>query len=99
MPKKRIANGESRMAKSERRKANGEKRIANSRSQRRTMQTIATRAAEAMLRALGGSTILLRVPSGAGAAPSQPGLGLNAPVTDDISIAPAILRDATRVAG
>ena len=63
------------------------------------MQTIATRAAEAMLRALGGTTILLRVPSGAGAAPSQPGLGLNAPVTDDISIAPAILRDAARVAG
>ena len=55
------------------------------------MLTIATRAAEAMLRALGGATIVLRVPAG-NAAPSQPGLGLSAPVTDDIAIAPAILR-------
>ena len=55
--------------------------------------TIATRAAEAMLRALGGSTLLLRVPA-AGAASANPGLGVDAPVTEDITVAPAILRDA-----
>lgn len=59
------------------------------------MQTIATRAAEAMLRALGGTTVMLRIPAGAATTPPNPGLGLNAPVTDDISLAPAILRDAS----
>lgn len=61
------------------------------------MPTIATRAAEAMLRALGGTTIVLRVPAGAATAPANPGLGLNPPVTDDITIAPAILRGVARV--
>lgn len=63
------------------------------------MQTIAIRAAESMLRALGGGAIVLRVPAAMAAASPNPGLGLDAPLTQDVVLSPAVLRDLARVAG
>ena len=63
------------------------------------MQTIAIRAAESMLRALGGGAIVLRVPAAMAAASLNPGLGLDAPLTKDVVLSPAVLRDVARVAG
>lgn len=50
------------------------------------------RAAEAMLRALGGSEIKLRCPVAAASDEQARQLGLEAPATEDISIAPVVVR-------
>src|SRR4051812_22661626 len=50
------------------------------------------RAAEAMLRALGGATITLRCPVAAAQDEQARQLGREAPGTDDISIAPVVIR-------
>lgn len=61
--------------------------------------TFAARAADAMLRALGGAELILRIPSAAippeSAVPA--GLGLTAPMTDDIVVSPAMVRPLDRV--
>ena len=50
------------------------------------------RAAEAMLRALGGAAVTLRCPVAAAKDGLARQLGREAPITDDISIAPVVLR-------
>lgn len=50
------------------------------------------RAAEAMLRALGGSDVCFRVPALSTDASPGDGLGLAAPLTDDVAVAPAVVR-------
>ena len=50
------------------------------------------RAAEAMLRALGGTDVTFRFPVSAAAEQQARQLGLDAPVTQDISISPVVVR-------
>ena len=50
------------------------------------------RAAEAMLRALGGTEVKLRCPVSAAKDPQSRQLGLEAPVTEDIAISPVVVR-------
>lgn len=50
------------------------------------------RAAEAMLRALGGAEVTLRCPTATANDPQARQLGLDAPVTEDLAVAPAIVR-------
>jgi hypothetical protein len=50
-----------------------------------------TRCADAMLRALGGTQIILRV-AAASAGDNDSQLGLTPPVSEDLSLAPAVLR-------
>ena len=49
------------------------------------------RAAEAMLRALGGSEVVFRVHALMSPAASDHGLGLEAPLTDDVAISPVVV--------
>ena len=49
------------------------------------------RAAEAMLRALGGSEVVFRVQAQMSPAESDHGLGLTAPLTEDVAIAPVVV--------
>jgi hypothetical protein len=51
-----------------------------------------TRAAEAMLRALGGTEVKFRCPLAAAKDEQARQLGLEAPVTEDIAIAPVVVR-------
>ena len=53
-----------------------------------------TRAAEAMLRVLGGTEVMLRCPVAAAKDESARQLGLEAPITEDIAIAPVVVRAA-----
>ncbi len=50
------------------------------------------RAAEAMLRALGGGEVVLRCPAAAAANETNRELGLEAPVTEDLTVAPVLVR-------
>ena len=50
------------------------------------------RAAEAMLRALGGTEVKFRCPAAAAKDENARQLGLDAPVTEDIAIAPGVVR-------
>ena len=52
------------------------------------------RAAEAMLRALGGTEVKFRCPSGAAEDEQARQLGMEAPGTEDISIAPVVVRSS-----
>jgi hypothetical protein len=56
------------------------------------------RAAEAMLRALGGSEVTLRFNGAAISddAASNPRLGLGATVCEDVALSPVVVRDATK---
>ncbi len=52
------------------------------------------RAAEAMLRALGGGEVLLRCPTAPAADETNRELGLEAPVSDDFAVSPVLVRVA-----
>src|SRR5689334_12142052 len=58
----------------------------------RTRGSALARAAEAMLRALGGSEVRLRCPVAAAENEQARQLGLEAPATEDIAIAPVVVR-------
>jgi hypothetical protein len=55
------------------------------------------RAAEAMLRALGGGEVVLRCPTAPAANETNRELGLEAPVGDDLALSPVLARSVARV--
>jgi hypothetical protein len=55
------------------------------------------RAAEAMLRALGGGEVVLRCPVAPAANETNRELGLEAPVSDDFVVSPVLVRGVARV--
>ncbi|HXZ78500.1 MAG TPA: hypothetical protein VEG30_01125 [Terriglobales bacterium] len=62
-------------------------------------ENAAMRATEAMLRALGGASIILRLPAPASAASIPQELGIDPPATDDVELFPVIVRDLGKHAG